>query len=275
MDKEKVGIVACSNAQSEKQREEIDRLCQVLNDLHQMPVLSPCLFAKQEPFSGTGQERAEALMKFYENPDITAIYDVSGGDIANEILEYLDEALIKNSPAVFWGYSDLTTVINAIYTLTGKSSVLYQIKNLVWDYAKEQQERFCHMQELFQIETEFVQGDSMSGVLVGGNIRCFLKLAGTRFFPSLEGKLLLLEALGGEVPQMVTYLSQLRQMGAFEKVNGVLLGTFSMMEAKGAVPDISELVRQYAGTELPIARTREIGHGMDAKAVRIGAFYSL
>lgn len=275
MDKEKVGIVACSNAQSEKQREEIDRLCQVLNDLHQKPVLSHCLFAKQEPFSGTGQERAEALMKFYENPDITAIYDVSGGDIANEILEYLDEALIKNSPAVFWGYSDLTTVINAIYTLTGKSSVLYQIKNLVWDYAKEQQERFCHMQELFQIETEFVQGDSMSGVLVGGNIRCFLKLAGTRFFPPLEGKLLLLEALGGEVPQMVTYLSQLKQLGAFEKVNGVLLGTFSMMEAKGAVPDISELVRWYAGTELPIARTREIGHGMDAKAVRIGAFYSL
>lgn len=275
MDKEKVGIVACSNAQSEKQRGEIDRLCQVLDDLHQKPLLSPCLFAKQEPFSGTGQERAEALMKFYENPDITAIYDVSGGDIANEILEYLDEALIKDSPAVFWGYSDLTTVINAIYTLTGKSSVLYQIKNLVWDYAKEQQERFCHMQELFQIETEFVQGDSMSGVLVGGNIRCFLKLAGTRFFPPLEGKLLLLEALGGEVPQMVTYLSQLKQLGAFEKVNGVLLGTFSMMEAKGAVPDILELVRWYAGTELPIARTREIGHGMDAKAVRIGAFYSL
>lgn len=191
MDKEKVGIVACSNAQSEKQKGEIDRLCQVLDDLHQKPLLSPCLFAKQEPFSGTGQER------------------------------------------------------------------------------------FCHMQELFQIETEFVQGDSMSGVLVGGNIRCFLKLAGTRFFPPLEGKLLLLEALGGEVPQMVTYLSQLKQLGAFEKVNGVLLGTFSMMEAKGAVPDILELVRWYAGTELPIARTREIGHGMDAKAVRIGAFYSL
>lgn len=110
----------------------------------------------------------------------------------------------------------------------------------------------------------------MKGVLVGGNIRCFLKLAGTRYFPDLTGKILLLEALGGQVPQMVTYLSQLRSCGAFERVKGVLLGTFSEMEAKDCKPDMLSLVRLFAGTKIPIAQTREIGHGNDAKAIWIG-----
>ena len=53
--------------------------------------------------------------------EITDIYDISGGDIANEILPYLDFEVIKNSGKRFWGYSDLTTVINAIYEKTGKN----------------------------------------------------------------------------------------------------------------------------------------------------------
>ena len=63
-----------------------------------------------------------------------SIYDISGGDIANQLLPHLDFDSVAKSKAVFWGYSDLTTIINAIYTLTGKESVLYQVKNMVWCY---------------------------------------------------------------------------------------------------------------------------------------------
>ena len=68
-------------------------------------------------------------------------YDISGGDLANQVLDGLDYAAIGKSRAVFWGYSDLTTVINAIYAQTGKSSVLYQVKNMVWGEIKEVQRR--------------------------------------------------------------------------------------------------------------------------------------
>ena len=70
----------------------------------------------------------------------------------------------------------------------------------------------------------------MSGPLIGGNIRCFLKLAGTEYFPDLTGKLLLLEACGGGEPQLLTYLSHLEQLGAFRKVSGILLGTFTKLD---------------------------------------------
>ena len=41
--------------------------------------------------------------------------------MANEVLTDLDFEMISASDKIFFGYSDLTTVINAIYTKTGKS----------------------------------------------------------------------------------------------------------------------------------------------------------
>ena len=200
-----------------------------------------------------------------------SIYDISGGDIANQLLPYIDFDSVAKSKAVFWGYSDLTTIINAINTLTGKESVLYQVKNMVWGDATEvQRNRFFNREELFHPRFSFYQGDSMEGVVVGGNIRCFLKLAGTKYFPDLQGKILFLESLGGFQAQMAAYLAWLQQLGAFEKVNGILLGNFREMEKAGCEPEIVELVKGYAGPALPIAKTGEIGHKNDSKAIVIG-----
>lgn len=81
-------------------------------------------------------------MSFYRDPEVKAIFDLSGGDIANEILPYLDFKIIARSHAVFWGYSDLTTILNAIYAKTGKSSVLYQARNLVSEAGAFRPSRF-------------------------------------------------------------------------------------------------------------------------------------
>ena len=261
---EKVAIVACSNGLAAKQKEKIEQLLDILMGIDMIPILSKCIFAKDSVFNGTGEERAESLMECYKDSEIKRIFDVSGGDLANEILPYLDYEVIKKSEKQFWGYSDLTTVINAIYTKTGKTSVLYQIRNLLHDVSEEK------MKELFDFKYEFIQGTEMKGILVGGNIRCFLKLAGTEYWPDMDGKVLLLEAMSGNVPKMVTALNQLKQMGVFEKVNGILLGTFTEMEAEGYSPSIEELVKKYVGSEVPIAKTFEIGHGIDSKAVEIG-----
>ena len=110
----------------------------------------------------------------------------------------------------------------------------------------------------------------MEGVVIGGNVRCFLKLAGTEYFPDTKDKVLLLESLGGEVPQMITYLNQLKQIGVFSKIKGLILGTFTTMEEKACKPDIVELVKQYVSEDLPIVKTYEIGHGYNSRAIVIG-----
>ena len=276
----KVGIVCCSNGQKIEYKSQIDMLKSTMLDMGLQPVFSDYIYERDGVFSGSAQERAYALMEFYKDDEIKEIFDISGGDIANGVLPYLDYEVIAHSSKRFWGYSDLTTIVNAIYAKTGKEAVLYQIKNLVWDDSKQQVTNFKNTvidggTALFSPSYGFIQGDNMQGVVVGGNIRCLLKLAGTEYMPDLSDKILLLESLGGTVPQLETHLCQLQQMGAFDKVAGVLLGTFTAMEQGGCVPTIETLVKKVAGDKLPIAITREIGHGTDSKGLVIGREMSI
>lgn len=270
---DKIGIVCCSNGQRRTYEEKINRLVNTLNEIGLSPMLSDYIYEKDVIFSGSAMERAGALMEFYKDDDIKAIFDISGGDIANGILPYLDYDVIAGSSKLFWGYSDLTTVINAIYCKTGKASVLYQIRNLIYDCKERQIADFCNTvmengTDLFDLKYRFVQQSKMKGVVVGGNIRCFLKLAGTEYMPDLENKILFLESFSGDAAKIETYLCQLKQMGAFEKVAGVILGTFT--EMKESTYTVEALLKNMVGKELPIAITEDIGHGTDSKALVIG-----
>ena len=274
---DKIGIVCCSNGWEKRKETKIRRLEEILLGMRLVPVFSPYIFERGSAESGSAEERAGALMDFYRDDSIKGIFDISGGDIANGVLPYLDYEAIAACDKQFWGYSDLTTILNAVYNKTGKASVLYQICNLLYDHGTLQQENFKkaifgEKDELFQFPYEFYQGDEMEGIVVGGNARCFLKLAGTEYFPETADKILLLESLGGTVPQMLTYFSQLQQLGVFERVRGILLGTFTQMEQERCEPNVWELLRRFVSPELPVARTAYIGHGTDSKAVLVGAY---
>ena len=273
---DKIGIVCCSNGQKEYYRDKLQRLADTLKDIGLQPVFSDYIYEKEGPFSGTAKERAQVLMDFYRDEEIKGIFDISGGDLANGVLPYLDYELIAGSSKLFWGYSDLTTLINAIYHKTGRPSVLYQIRNLIYDHREEQIADFKNTilengTALLRPRWKFVQQNKMQGIVIGGNIRCFLKLAGTEYMPNLEGKILLLESLSGAPAVIETYLRQLQQLGAFERISGILLGTFTEMEKEGYTPTVETLVKDIVGENMPIAVTEEIGHGTDSKGIVIGA----
>lgn len=276
----KVGLVSCSNGLSRSRQAELDRLTVILNRLGLEPVLGKCVYEADGLSGGTAAERAEDLMSFYQDDEVEIIFDISGGDIANEILPYLDFDRIGRSGKWFYGYSDLTTLINAIYAKTGRPSVLYQIRNLAGADGERQIERFSDMlwsgtEEFFTFPCRYLQGSQLEGTLVGGNIRCLLKLAGTEYWPDMEDKILLLESYGGTQAQMITYLSQLQQMGVFRQIRGILLGTFTKMEQLGSSPSMEELVCRLAGPELPVVKTGQIGHNPDSSAIVIGGYTCL
>ena len=112
----KVGISACSNGQDPEYIPQIAELIKVFDKFGIEAVPAPHIVKRVDEFSGTDEERAADLMSFYRDDSIDAIYDISGGDLANGVLKYLDFDLISASDKAFWGYSDLTTIINAIVT---------------------------------------------------------------------------------------------------------------------------------------------------------------
>lgn len=301
----RAGIVCCSNGLSAGDELQLRKLKEVLENMGIRPVFSDYLFAEEGVRSATAKERADALMECYCDSGIDIIFDISGGDIANEILPYLDYQRIASArnragePKQFWGYSDLTVILNAVYAKTGNAGVLYQVRHLTENcnedkltdlantvfYGMGDRQKEQEKSRLFDFEYSFLQGEKLTGTVVGGNIRCLLKLAGTAYFPDLADKVLFLEAKGGLQPQMITYLAQMKQLGVFEKVRGILLGTFTQLEKEEGIvlkterkDDIwyeksgtmGRLVKEFAGNELPVVKTFELGHGKDSKAIRIG-----
>ena len=275
----KAGITACSDGRPAERKQQHTELISILADCGIEAVTADHIYACRDAFSGTDEERAADLMGFYEDEEIRCIFDISGGDLANGVLKYLDWDRIASSSKVFWGYSDLTTVINAIYAKTGKESVLYQVRNLVSGDGALQRKRFSDYisgrnEELFAVHCNFLQGDSMEGVVAGGNTRCLLKLAGTEYWPDMEGKILLLEAYGGESGAIATALNQLELLGVFQQVAGVLLGTFTRYEQAGLRMSVFDLLKMHIPENLPVAQTLDIGHGTDAKAIFIGRHFT-
>lgn len=275
-----VGIVGCSNAIRSNIRWQLEQLQRVLMQMGIVPILSPYLFREGHE-SSTGQQRAEAFMDCYRDDNIVAIFDISGGDLANGVLEYLDYEQIQKNPKPVFGYSDVTVLLNAIYKKTGQKGYLYQIRNLVSDKGTIQHKKFVNSllqgrEDLYQVRWHWMQNISMEGIVVGGNLRCLLKLAGTEFFPDVKDKLLFLESRSGTPEYITSCLTQLKQMGVFKQIKGLLLGTFSQLEEQWGESVVEQIVlRILKDPLLPIARTREIGHGLDSQCIIIGDYYEI
>ena len=270
---DKIALVVCSNGKNTEDKDRLENLENTLVEMGLVPVFTKYIYRDKYGRAASPQLRADELMSFYRNNEIKAIFDISGGDIANEILEYIDYEVIKENYKPFFGYSDLTTVLNSLVRKTDKINYLYQILNIIEneEIRKSFENTFLKKQNsLFDVNWKFLQGTKIEGEVVGGNIRCFLKLAGTEYFPKVENKVFFIEGLGTSIEGLITHLSQLKQLGVFDKISGLLIGTFTKIEKEFSVEEIFEIIQEYISSSLPIAKTQEVGHAKDSKALKLG-----
>ena len=275
---DKIALVVCSNGKNIEDKGRLEKLEDILVKMGLVPIFTKYIYKDKVGRGAKVQVRAEELMSFYKNKEIKAIFDISGGDIANEVLDYLDYDAIKRNYKPFFGYSDLTTILNALGSQTNEVNYLYQILNII--ESTEIRDSFENTfmkneQTLLDVKWKFLQGSSVEGEVIGGNIRCFLKLAGTRYFPEVENKVLFIEGLGTSIEGLATHLAQLKQIGVFDKISGLLIGTFTKIEKEFSVEELFELVKEYIPEHLPVVKTSEVGHAKDSKVLGIGGMIKM
>lgn len=276
----KAALVCCSNPLAFDKKPEIDELKLNLKSIGIETVESPCMFSNDAlSFISMDKIRGEILLDFYKDKTIDAVFDISGGDLSNTLLNSIDFQAINDNPKPFFGYSDLTVIINSIYKKTGVASYLYQMRNINHcsalknplrifnDFNNSVNENFS---DFLNFSMKSLRGKEFGGIVVGGNIRCFLKLAGTEFFPDLRGKVILLESLGGDIPKIASMLAQLNTLKVFETVNGVILGTFTQIENNGGTKALEDMALYFIERNTPVVKTQEIGHSIFSKAIKIG-----
>ncbi|CDR74994.1 LD-carboxypeptidase [Lactobacillus delbrueckii] len=270
----KAALVGCSNPLKAAYRPVVDQLVKILEDRGLEVVVSQ--FLTDDTLIGRGEKRARELESFFLDPEMGHIFDISGGDLANTVLGHLDLEQIKDSQAVFYGYSDLTTILTAL-AKNGNQAVNFQLSNCLVNKDLLKSGYFDRLlagkeknKELDELEVTFVRGSKMAGPVYGGNLRCLLKLAGTPDWPDFTGSILLLEAYRGQPELVASLLEQCREIGIFNQISGVLLGTFSELDKLKESQLPEEILLDLLPTNLPIAKTEFIGHRPDAKAIRLG-----
>lgn len=270
----KAALVGCSNPLKDVYRPVVDQLVKILEDRGLEVEVSEYL--TDDTLIGRGEKRARELESFFLDPEMGHIFDISGGDLANTVLGHLDLDTIKDSQAVFYGYSDLTTILTAL-AKSGNQAVNFQLRNCLVNKDLLKSGYFDRLlagkdqtKELDELEVTFVRGSEMAGPVYGGNLRCLLKLAGTPYWPDFTDSILLLEAYRGKPELVASLLEQCRETGIFNQISGVLLGTFSELDKlkESRLPE--EILLDLLPANHPIAKTEFIGHRPDAKAIRLG-----
>lgn len=272
----KVALIACSDGVRVEKSPKVEELIRVLNSFGLEVVVANTLFRKDAYFSGSPKERAAELNRLFKDDEISAIFDISGGDSANQILPYIDYNDIQMHPKPFFGMSDLSVILNGLYTKSNLTTYHYQLMNLVSSDGAVQQHEFHRTffegrNDLCDFQYKWVRGNHMSGIVIGGNIRCLMKLSGTSYFPDPTDKIIFLESLSGKANKMVSLFAELQQVACLEKCAGLILGSFTELERYNEFSIVEEYLKEITHlANIPIVKTADIGHGSNSKCIVIG-----
>jgi len=276
-----IGVVAPSS-RVESGDEKLEHGTRFLENLGFEVVVGKHVCSNTLGYAASPLEKAEDINRMFANPAIKAILCAQGGDTANACLSELDWQLIRENPKIFGGISDITVLLNAIYARTGL--VTFHGNDLMWGFGRKptpyDSQEFLHRLVEGRIGNipanrprQTIRRGRAEGRLLGGNLRCLLKLAGTHYLPDFNGAILFLESLGFDPASCDCMLRQLKQMGIFDQVHGVIIGYIDGVDNDPqANINMQDVLLNITGEYIfPILKVNDFGHNCPNTALPVGA----
>lgn len=283
-----VGIVASSLPVLPSHREKFARGKKLIEEMGFKLKEGKTLKEKRWWMAGTPKEVAADLNAMFADPNIKAIIAHTGGCSAISVIEHLDYELIARNPKPFMGMSDMTIYHLAIFAKIGL--IGFHMDDLSYGFGRDitkgmegwpklNQEFFLKFLTenkapgIIKPVTEWEQWreGQAEGHLMGGILERISVLSGTKYFPPLDlfnGAILFWEEIGRDISEMYQYLYQLKEMGIFERINGMLIGKIKYQkplrqETRGEIiePTIQEMVLEVLKDyKFPIMANLDFGH---------------
>lgn len=251
--------------------------------------------------SSSAKSRLEDLHQAFADENVKAILTTIGGCNSIHLLKDLDYELIRKNPKILCGYSDITTLQNAIFAKTGLvtysgphfstfgclqgidyiiecfRSCLFEdeesiplIPSLLWSDDKwylDQENRHFMANEGYQA----IHLGEACGTIVGGNIDSFNVLQGTEYMPSLKGTILFLEDNYPMTADIFDrHIHSLILQPDFQYVKGIVLGRFQV-ESKITLDFLKEIVSSKNELKkIPVISGADFGHTLPLFTFPIG-----
>ncbi len=288
-----MGIISHSVRSLAKQR---------LEDMGLMVSFSKHCEERDSLDSSAISSRLEDLHEAFADKNVKGVLTTIGGFNSIHLLKGIDYRLIHENPKILCGYSDITTLQNALFakinlvTYSGphfstfgclkgmdyvveyfRKCLLLEEKEItllpsdLWSddeqwYLDQEKRTFFPNGGYFPLNT-----GTASGMVIGGNIDSFMVLQGTEFMPSLKGTILFLEdnfPLTAEV--LDRQLHSLVLQKEFAYVRGIVFGRFQ--KASKITPNLlREIVQKEEELQgIPIIGGVDFGHTLPIFTYPIG-----
>lgn len=290
-----VGLVSTSSPVAASCPRRLRRAMAAIEDLGYHVRVAEHATARTGHTAGTAEQRAADLHAMFADPEIQAVMNTIGGLNSNQLLPLLDFDLIADNPKILVGYSDVTTVLHAVTSRTGlvtfygpaalpqfgeypapmrftvdafqrvvgspepagrlPTSRAWTGEILRWDEEDDRSRTMTPNRGPIAMRP-----GQAAGPLWAGNLGCLLLLAGTAWWPDLDGAILCVEDDEEETPgSLDRYFTHLAATGALDTIAGLLIGR---LPPQVGIDDVTleEIVTRTVPADIPVAYGLDFGH---------------
>ena len=235
------------------------------------------LYSDSHGYLAAPEERAADLNQLICDDRVNLIL-FGGGEGSAELLPYLDFAAIKRHPKCICSYSDGTTILDAITASAGLITYYGQAPYLFDHFSDYDRQHFMRHfvngpaeRHVRSGEWKILRTGTGEGMLIGGYLRNFALLLGSRYCPLdlNDDYVLFLEdhEMFGDVSYVAAMLANIEQSDFMPRVRGLLFGHYSVKR----YPHLYELLRRVGERwSIPVVYCDDFGHGENHAILPIG-----
>lgn len=248
-------------------------------------VTTPSATSRSGYLSAPDSQRRHDLQTLLDAPDIDAIVCTRGGFGSQRIVDELDFSAFIERRGVFLGFSDNTTIHQAI--ANAGELVTFYGPPLAWDPRNGNRSRNSLLKALmgerasewrFPIDEAEMAASltnvdrSVEGILRGGNLAMLTSSIGTRSSQTFRDSLLVIEDIREAPYRIDRMMTHLRRSRALEGLRGVVVGQLTDCLGSRGEPTAVDVLRQhFEDLEVPVLGGIPFGHGIDQVTIPLGA----
>ena len=244
-----------------------------LEDLgHRVVVPQPASHAWRY-FAGTDDERLAGFHALVDDPAVDLVMAARGGYGITRLLGRIDWNRVAASGKAFVGFSDFTAFNMAAYACA--NLVTFHGPMLAVDFGRETLDTFAEQHFWLAVSRNSHRIDDVEcnhgydarridGTLWGGNLSLLAHLAGTPYFPAIEGGILYVEEIAEEPYAVERMFMQLNHAGVLARQRALVLGDFTDCKPTNplrypyAMEEVVETLRQIV--PVPVLTDLPFGH---------------